>query len=69
MIAREDQFRESTCFPGVDGRGVAKEPSGLQAVTKRVERKCARSMASHPLLTTVAAMAIGVTLGWLVKRR
>lgn len=41
----------------------------LQNTAERVQQRCSNSMAAHPLATVAAAIVIGVTLGWLVKRR
>jgi hypothetical protein len=45
------------------------EPSKLRAVGEQAKEKGADYMASHPLVTVVVAITLGVTLGWLIKRR
>ena len=41
----------------------------LQSATEHYQQDCARSMASHPLATLLVAITLGVTVGWLIKRR
>jgi ElaB/YqjD/DUF883 family membrane-anchored ribosome-binding protein len=40
-----------------------------QRLRDQAQEKGAAYMASHPLATLVVAIAVGVTLGWLIKRR
>lgn len=69
MIAEESRNFASMREIPEDDRPCPAESNTWQAATQRIERKCASGIASHPLVTTVVAVAMGVTLGWLIKRR
>lgn len=57
---------------GLSARSMAEEApesSRLRVAGEKAKEKSADYMASHPLATMLAAIALGVTLGWLIKRR
>jgi hypothetical protein len=57
---------------GLSGKSLTEDvaaPSRLRAAGEQAKEKGADYMASHPLATMLAAIALGVTLGWLIKRR
>lgn len=69
MIAGDTYGRGVTRWPVGGARPSEQEPNNLQLIADRAQVKCAMSMVSHPLTTVLVAITLGVTLGWLIKRR
>lgn len=69
MYAGDDEFGTATRSRLDVKREDVQDSSKLCSMTTRVREKCGNSLASHPVITVLASVVIGVTLGWLVKRR